>query len=65
MGSNFEFIGIGEYLILGLCNGLEVGEGFCLEVNGEKGFGEGVLEVSKGSKLFVVDGVRGEGCCPS
>ena len=57
MGGNFEFIDIGENLILDLCNGLEAGEGFCLEVGGEKCFGEGVLEVSKGSKLLVVNGI--------
>ena len=65
VGSNFDLIDIGKDFILGLGDGLEVGKGFCLEVGGEKGFGEGVLEVSKGSKLLVVDGVRSEGCCPS
>ena len=34
VGSNFEFIDIGEDFILGLGNGLEVGKGFCLEVSG-------------------------------
>ena len=57
MGSNFELIDIEENLVFDLCNGLEVGKGFCLEVSGEEGFGEGVLEVSKGSKLLVVDGI--------
>ena len=65
VGGNFEFIDIGKYFIFGLYDGLEAGEGFCLEVSGEKGFGEGVLEIGEGSKLLVVDGVRGEGCCPS
>ena len=57
MGSNFELIDIEENLVFDLCNGLEVGKGFCLEVSGEEGFGEGVLEVGEGSKLLVVDGI--------
>ena len=57
MGSNFEFIDIGEDLVLGLCNGLEVGKGFCLEVSSEEDFGKGVLEVGEGFKLLVVNGV--------
>ena len=57
VSSDFEFIDIGEDLILGLCNGLEVSKGFCLEIGGEEGFGEGVLEISKGSKLLVIDGI--------
>ena len=57
MGSNFEFSDIGEDLVLGLCNGLEVGKGFCLEVGSEEDFGKGVLEVGEGSKLLVVNGV--------
>ena len=57
MGSNFEFIDIGEYFISGLCDELEVGEGFYLEISGEEGFGEGVLEVSKGFELLVVNGI--------
>ena len=65
MSSNFEFVNIGEDFILGLDNGLEVGEGFHLEVGGEECFSEGVLEVSKGSELLVVDDIRGEGCCLS
>ena len=65
MGGNFEFIDIGEDLVLGLCNGLEVDKGFCFEVGGEEGFGKGVFEVGEGSKLLVVNGIRGEDCCPS
>ena len=65
VGSDFEFIDIGEDFILGLGNELEVDKGFCLEVNGKEGFGEGDFEVSKGPELFVVDGIRGKGCCPS
>ena len=57
VGGNFEFVDIGENLVLGLCDGLEAGEGFCLEVGSKEGFGEGVLEVSKGSELLLVDGV--------
>ena len=65
MSSNFELVDIGEDLILGLCDGLEAGEGFCLEVGGEEGLNERVLEVNKGSKLLVVDGIRDKGCCSS
>ena len=62
VGSNFEFIDIGEDFIFGLGNELEVDKGICLEVSGKEGFGEGDFEVSKGPELFVVDGIRGEGC---
>ena len=48
VGSNFEFIDIGEDLVLSLCNGLKA----CKD--------EGVLEVSEGLELLVVDGIRGE-----
>ena len=57
MDSNLEFVDIGEYLISGLCDELEVSEGFYLEVSGEEGFGEGVLEVGKGPELLVVNGI--------
>ena len=57
MGSNLEFIDIGEYFVSGLCDGLKAGKGFCLEVGGEEGFGEGVLEVGEGPKLLVVNGI--------
>ena len=65
VSSNFELVDVGEDFIFGLGNGLEVGEGFCLEVGGEKGFSKGVFEVREGSELLVVDGIGGEGCCPS
>ena len=65
VGSDFELVDVGENFVLGLGNGLEAGKGFCLEVSGEKSFGEGVFEVSESSKLLVVNDVRGEGCCPS
>ena len=65
VGSNFEFIDVGKDFVLGLGDGLEAGKGFCLEVSGKEGFSKGVFEVSKGSKLLVVDGIGGEGCCPS
>ena len=65
MGSNFEFVDIRENFVLGLGNGLEVGKGFCFEVSGEKGFDKGVFEIGEGSKLLVVNGVRGEDYCPS
>ena len=57
VGSNLKFVDIGEYLVSGLCDELEVSEGFYLEVSGKEGFGEGVLEVGKGSKLLVVNGI--------
>ena len=63
--SDFEFIDVGENFILALSDGLEAGKGFCLEVSGEKGFGEGVFKVSEGFELLVINGIRGEGCCPS
>ena len=62
VGSDFEFIDIGEDFVLGLGNRLEVDKGFCLEVSGEECFSKGVFEVSKGSELLVVNGVGGEGC---
>ena len=65
VGSNFEFIDVGEDFILGLGDGLEAGKGFCLEVSGEESFNERVFEVGKGSKLLVVNGIRGKDCCPS
>ena len=65
VGSDFEFIDIGEDFIFGLGNGLGVGKGFCLEVDGKEGFDEEDFEVSKGPELLVADGVGGEGCCPS
>ena len=65
VGSNFELINIGEDFILGLGNGLEASKGFCLEIGGKEGFGKGVFEVSKGSELLVVNGIRGENYCPS
>ena len=63
VGSNFEFIDIGEDFVLGLDNELEAGKGFCLEVGSEKCFCKGVFEVGKGSKFLVVNGIGGEGCC--
>ena len=57
MGSNFEFIDIRKDLIFGLCNGLEAGKGFHLEINGEECFVKGVFEVSEGSELLVVDDI--------
>ena len=65
VGSDFKLIDVGVNFVLGLGNGLEAGKGFCLKVGGEKGFGEGVFEVGKGSKLLVVNGIRGEDYCPS
>ena len=65
MGSNLEFIDIGEYFVLGLGNGLEAGKGFYLEISGEECFSEGVLEVGKGSEFLVVNGIGGEDYCPS
>ena len=64
VGSNFELIDVGEDLVLGLGDELEMGKGFCLEVGGEEGFSKGVFEVGEDSELLVVNGVRGEGCCP-
>ena len=57
VNSNFEFIDVGEDLILGLCNGLLTGEGFHFEVSGEESFGEGVLEVGKDSELLIINGI--------
>ena len=65
MGSNFEFIDVRKDFVLGLGDRLEVGKGFCLKVSGEKGLDEGGFKVGKGPKLLVVDGIKGEGCCPS
>ena len=65
VGSNFELIDVGKDFILGLGDGLEVGKSFCLEVGGKEGFSKEVFEVSKGSKLLVVDGIRDKGCCTS
>ena len=65
MSSNFEFIDVGEDFVLGLGNGLEVSKGFCFEVGGKEYFNKGVFEVSKGSKLLVINSIGGEGCCPS
>ena len=65
VGSNFEFVDVGENFILGLGDELEAGKGFCLEVGGEEGFDERVFEIGEGSELLVVNGIRGEGCCPS
>ena len=64
VGGDFELINIGEDFVFGLCNGLEVGKGFRLEVDGEEGFSKGVFEVGEGSKLLVVNGIEGEGYCP-
>ena len=64
MGSDFEFIDVGEDFILGLGDGLEVDKGFCFEVGGEECFSKGVFEVGKDSELLV-DGIGGEGHCPS
>ena len=57
VSSNFELVDVGEDLILGLYNGLEVGKGFCLEVSDEEGFGEGILEIGKGFELLVINGI--------
>ena len=65
MGNNFELINVGEDFVLGLSDGLKAGKGFCLEVDGEEGFSKGVFEVSEGSELLVINGVRGEDCCLS
>ena len=65
MSSDFEFIDVGEDFILGLGNGLKADKGFYFEVSGEECFSKGVFEIGEGSKLLVVNGIRGEGCCPS
>ena len=65
VGGDFEFIDVREDFILGLGNGLKVGKGFCLKVGDKEGLGKRGLEASKGPKLLVVDGIGGEGCCPS
>ena len=65
MGSDFEFIHIGEDFVLDLGDGLEAGKSFCLEVSDKEGFSKGGFEVGEGPELLVIDGIRSEGCCPS
>ena len=63
--NDFEFIDVGEDFILDLGNRLEMGEGFCLKISGKEDLGKGGSKVGTGPELLVINGIRGEGYCPS